>query len=298
MSRVPRPLVVAGVNGSPESVAAARWAADEAARRKLAVQLVYSVYFPVVGFPSLGYPAGFAEHLETQGRELLDAAARTIAQHQPDVEVTTTLSRFEPRTALVDASDGVALTVIGALGGSRVKDVLVGSVAMHVSAHAHSPVAVIPFDRDHRDGPILVGVDGSAHSEAAIAFAFDEAAVRGVEVVALMAFDGWARQGFALRPITFEGPDSQEELAVLSEQLAGWREKYPDVEVHQQVFRGRAADCLLGYAGHAPAGQQPQLIVVGSRGRGGLTGLLLGSTSHAVIARAACPVVVVRPPAQ
>ena len=70
---------------------------------------------------------------------------------------------------------------------------------------------------------------------------------------------------------------------MLSEQLAGWCDKYPDVQVDEQVFRGRAADCLLGYAGHAPLQLQPQLIVVGSRGRGGLTGLLLGSTSQAVI---------------
>jgi nucleotide-binding universal stress UspA family protein len=112
-----------------------------------------------------------------------------------------------------------------------------------------------------------------------------------------MAFDNKARQGFAHRSITLEVGEAQEEHAVISEQLAGWAEKYPDVRAHEYVFRGPAAECLIGYAGHAPLVQQPQLIVVGSRGRGGLTGFVLGSTSHAVIAHAACPVIVVRPPA-
>jgi nucleotide-binding universal stress UspA family protein len=75
--------------------------------------------------------------------------------------------------------------------------------------------------------------------------------------------------------------------------LPGGVNKYPDVPVRQEIFRGQAADCLVGYARCAPLVQQPQLIVVGSRGRGSLTGLLLGSTSHAVMAYAGCPVVVV-----
>jgi nucleotide-binding universal stress UspA family protein len=141
-------------------------------------------------------------------------------------------------------------------------------------------------------------VDGSEHSAAAVGYAFDEAAVRGAAVVAVLAFDGWARQGFARRPTGYDEADTQEHHAIISEQLAGWVEKYPDVPVRQEVFRGSAADCLVGYARHAALVQQPQLIVVGSRGRGALTGLLLGSTSHALIAHAGCPVVVVRPAEQ
>jgi nucleotide-binding universal stress UspA family protein len=81
----------------------------------------------------------------------------------------------------------------------------------------------------------------------------------------------------------------------MSEELAGWREKYPDVQVRQEVLRGQAADCLLGFAEHAPQAERPQMIVVGSRGRGGLTGFFLGSTSHALICHSKCPVIVVRP---
>jgi nucleotide-binding universal stress UspA family protein len=214
----------------------------------------------------------------------------------PDLEVGVLQTHSDPRRALVDASDGAALTVVGSRGSGRAREVLLGSVALYVAAHGRSPVAVVPYDRDERQGPVLVGVDGRADSEAAVGLAFDEASVRGVELVAAMALDSWAGRGSAHRSITVDATESQEGRAVISEQLAGWAEKYPDVRVRQYVVRGSAEECLLGYAGHAPLVQQPQLIVVGSRGRGGLAGVVLGSTSHAVIARAVCPVVVVRPP--
>ena len=296
MSTHPRPLVLVGVDGSPQSIAAAQWAAEEAVRRRQSVQLLYSASLPVIGYPALGYPADFIEFTDREGRRMLDRVAQQLTALHPDLEVGTVLTRTDPRRALVDASDGAALTVVGSRGGGRMQEVLLGSVALHVTARGHSPVAVVPYDRDDRQGPVLVGVDGRADTAAAVGFAFDEAAVRGADLIAVMAFDNKAGQGFARRSITFEVCEAQEEHAVISEQLAGWSEKYPDVQVHEYVFRGQAAECLIGYAGHAPLAQQPQLIVVGSRGRGGLTGFVLGSTSHAVIAHAACPVIVVRPP--
>ena len=292
---VSRPLVVVGVDGSPESAAAARWAADEAVRRHEELQLIYSSFLPVLGYPAMGYPVGFVELADQQGRELLAAVAREIRARQPGLTISTEQLQSDPRQALVDASRAASLTVLGNRGGGRLQDVMVGSVALHVAGHAYSPVAVIPKEHQLRGGPILVGVDGSANSAAAIAFAFDEAAVRGVDLVAVLTFDDWAAQGLASRPLEFSVAGTQEEHAVMSEELAGWREKYPDVSVRQEVFRGQAADCLVGFAEHAPPAQQPQMIVVGSRGRGGLTGLLLGSTSHALISHAKCPVVVVRP---
>jgi nucleotide-binding universal stress UspA family protein len=283
------------VDGSPESAAAARWAADEAVRRHEELQLVYSTFLPVLGYPAMGYPIGFVEQADQQGRDLLATMAKEIRARQPGLILTTEQLQSDPRQALVDASRAASLTVLGNRGGGRLQDVMVGSVALHVAAHAHSPVAVIPREHQLRGGPILLGVDGSANSEAAVGYAFDEAAVRGLDLVALLTFDDWAAQGVVSRSTTHRLAGTQEERAVLSEELAGWREKYPDVQVHQQVHRGQAADCLLGFADHAPVAQRPQMIVVGSRGRGGLTGLLLGSTSHALISHASCPVVVVRP---
>jgi nucleotide-binding universal stress UspA family protein len=294
MVKYPRPVVVAGVDGSPASLAAARWAAAEASRRRQSVQVLYSTHLPVSGFPPYGYSAEFLEYGDIHGRSVLDKVVHEIHSEYPDLEVGTVLTRSDPKRALVDASDGVALTVVGSAGNGRVQEVLLGSVALHVAAHGLSPVAVVPGDLEPRQGPILVGVDVHAASEAAIGYAFDEASVRGVGLVAVMAFDSWSRQGLARKPIALDATESPDEHALISEQLAGWVEKYPDVPVREHVFRGRPAESLIGYAGHAAPAQQPQLIVVGSRGRGGLTGLMLGSTSHAVIANAACAVVVVR----
>ena len=292
----PRPRVVVGVDGSPESSAAARWAADAAVHRHQELQLIYSGFLPVLGYPTMGYPIDFVEQADQQGRNLLTNVMREIKARQPGLTLTAEHVQSDPRQALVDASRTASLTVLGNRGGGRLQHVMVGSVALHVAAHAYSPVAVIPKD-DHQlgSGPILVGVDGSANSTAAIAFAFDEAAVRGVDLVAVLTFDDWAAQGLAGRPLESSIAGTQEHHAVMSEELAGWREKYPDVEVTERVYRGQAADCLVGFAEHAPAAQRAQMIVVGSRGRGGLTGLFLGSTSHALISHASCPVVVVRP---
>ena len=259
------------------------------------LRLLHSSYLPIIGYPGSGYPANFTEYVDDQGYRLLERAVQEINGVHPDLEVSVQLTRSDPQRALVDSSDDVALTVVGSLGNGRTQEALLGSVALYVTAHSHSPVAVVPYDRDRRQGPVLVGVDGRPDSEAAVQFAFDEASVRGTKLVAVMAVDGLAGTDIARRPIMFDASESQEERAVLSEQLVGWAEKYPDVPLGEYIFRGRPAECLLGYAGHAPLVQQPQLIVVGSRGRGGLTGLVLGSTSHAVIAHAACPVIVVRP---
>lgn len=296
MSNYRRPVVLVGVDGSPQSLAAARWAADEAVLRRQTLQLLHSSYLPIIGSPEAGYPANFTEYVDSQGRLVLERAVEGIVGAHPDLEVGVLQTHSDPRRALVDASDGAALTVVGSLGSGRAREVLLGSVALYVAAHGHSPVAVVPYDRDERQGPVLVGVDGRADSEAAVGLAFDEASVRGVELVAVMALDSWAGRGPAQRSITVDDAESQEGRAVISEQLAGWAEKYPDVLVHKYVLRGSAEECLLGFAGHAPLVQQPQLIVVGSRGRGGLAGVVLGSTSHAVIARAVCPVVVIRQP--
>jgi len=257
--------------------------------------LVYSSFLPVLGYPAMGCPVGFVELADQQGRDLLANMSREIHARQPGLSLTTERLQSDPRLALVDASRAASLTVVGNRGGGRLVDVMVGSVALHVAAQAFSPVAVVPEEHQRHAGPILVGVDGSANSTAAIAFAFDEAAARGVDLVAVLTFDHFGAQGFASGPLESSAAGTQQEHAVMSEELAGWREKYPDVSVRQEVFRGQAADCLVGYAGHAPPAQRPQMIVVGSRGRGGLTGLLLGSTSHALISHAKCPVVVVRP---
>ena len=202
-----------------------------------------------------------------------------------------TLARADPRLSLVGASAGAALTVLGRhRRGSRREHL--GSVASHVAAHGCSPVAVVPQDTGHPDGPVLLGVDGSASCHAAMGYAFDEAHARGADLFALHARDDPAVQGLGRRPV-LDAAEGREEHAVLAEQLAGWQEKYPDVTVRQYVVPGRPGPALLGYARHPSV--HPQMIVIGGHGRGGLAGFLLGSTGHTLISQAPCPVVLARP---
>ena len=139
---------------------------------------------------------------------------------------------------------------------------------------------------------MVVGVDGSPTSEPALAMAFEEAAIRGAELVAVHAWVEFASDTvYASARQFFVDWDAIEnrEREMLAERLAGWREKYPDVTVRRVVMGGRPARCLVEQAADA------QLLVVGSRGHGGFAGMLLGSTSHALIHHAPCPLLVVRP---
>ena len=290
-----RQQIVVGVDGSPESLTAARWAAREAGLRDLSLLLVHAFDIPVAGMLGYTIPAALTDGLSESGEQILADAAQDIRQDHPDLEITSRLAQSDPRPILVEASERAVLTVVGTRGGGRIPGVILGSVALHITAHGRSPVAVIPAGAavdpaETQAGPVLLGVDGSRTSEAAVEFAFDEADRRGAPLRAVLVWDDVAFRGLARLDSMIELED-QEEHAVLAEQLAGWREKYPDVPVEPVVRRGRAAEALLR---HDPATPAPQLVVVGSRGRGGFTGLLLGSTSHALVGHSQWPVVVVR----
>ena len=134
--------------------------------------------------------------------------------------------------------------------------------------------------------PVVVGIDGSPASESATAIAFDEASRRGVELVAVHA---WSDYGaYALPGITWSDMQKQAD-GILAERLAGWQERYPDVMVRRVVVQDRPAHQLLEQS------ESAQLTVVGSHGRGGFAGMLLGSVSSAVAESARTPVIVARP---
>jgi nucleotide-binding universal stress UspA family protein len=190
--------------------------------------------------------------------------------------------------ALIDASRDAWMIVAGGQGLGALGRLLLGSVTAGLIHHAHCPVAVIHADEDAvppSDAPVLVGIDGSPASEAAIALAFDEADRRGVDVVALHA---WSDVGIC--PILgMDWRDSEAEgQEILAERLAGWHERYPDVCVKRVIVCDKPSRWLLEEA------EQAQLVVVGSRGRGGFAGMLLGSVSSHVAQSATVPVIVAR----
>jgi nucleotide-binding universal stress UspA family protein len=288
------PFVVVGVDGSISSMAAASWAAEEARRRHHRLRVLAAYVVPIVGHPDDDHRPEFADAIRTSRHETLERAEAELARTHPDLEIATSLVESDARTALVEASTGASLTVVGSRGSGRLVEIQLGSVAMHVAAHARSPVAVVPHGLPLPDRPVLVGVDGSPAGHAALGHALDQAATRGVELVAIRACEALSLRPSAHRPVP--GVDSQAEHAVLAEQLAGWRGKYPDVPVREVICRGQPAAALLRYGQQWPDEQSPQLIVVGSSGQVRFTGGQLGSTSGALIAHATCPIIVVHAP--
>jgi len=290
--------IVVGYDGSQESRAALDWSLDSARQRHLPVLAVHASALPIPPLAAGGYWRVDESMLRQAGQQVLDDAAKHAAEYAPEVEFSTSLVTAPAVPTLMDASEGAELLVVGARGLDGFSEMLVGSTSVQLAAHGSCPTIVVrpPDDAPEPAGPkagrVVVGVDGSAISESALGFAFEEASLRGVGLTALHAWDA----GFLDLPGHGAPVPAQvstdtfldEELRVVSESLAGWREKFPDVDVRENVIKGRPAFELIA------ASRGALLLVVGSRGRGGFTSLLLGSVSHTVLHHAHCPVAVVR----
>jgi len=284
-------LVIVGVDGSQHAAMAAEWAADDAVQRNAALRLVYAYSLPVAGYAGYSMAPDDLGHLmRVDGEQLLVGLAAELRSHHPTLEVQTRLVQGDALLTLRRESAQARLTVVGSRGNGRMAGVVLGSFAMAITAHGTAPVAVIPTEGPGwvQDGPIVVGVDGSPTNEAAIRFAFEQAALRDARLVAVHTWNH-PKPAAMVDGMPDLAVMDQTERALLSEELSGLRGKYPDVDVQQHVAHGKATAVLLSLARSA------QLLVVGSRGRGGFAGMLLGSTSHSLITHAVCPVVVVRP---
>ncbi len=293
------PPVVAAVDGSRSAVGAAVWAAREAGRRGTRLRLVHAYVVPTRGYPDfLSTFPQLREAMADQGRRWLDEARAAAGQAVPELPVEAGTVEGEVVPALLAESHGAALVVVGSRGLGGFTGMLVGSVALALATHAHSPVAVVrgpgPDDPPPTEGPVVVGTDGSPESRRAVDYAFAAAAARAVPLVAVRAWNdalveglsaGSARHYPVFTDLDRVDADVRDEL---EHELADGRARHPDVAVEPVVSRRKPTRALLEYSGRA------QLVVVGNRGRGGFTGMLLGSTSRSLIQHASCPVAVVR----
>ncbi|MFD8496060.1 universal stress protein [Amycolatopsis sp. NPDC059657] len=275
--------VVVGVDGSPEARWAAKWAARDAVLHGRPLRLVHAYLIPAQAYPHVHRPAtAFRATMRRAGGVLLRETERAVLAAEPAVEVETSLREGDTRVVLIDESRYAAAVVLGSRGLKGAGRLLLGSAGLAVAVHGHCPVVVVRADREDR-GPVVVGVDGWPEAAAAVRFAFHEASSRGTGVTALRTWAG-------LRPAGRGGSaaEHERERESLAEQVAGIAAEFPGVPVDCVVVRGKPGKTLLEYGEHA------RLIVVGSRGHGGLAGLLTGSTSQEVAADAQCPVAVVR----
>ncbi|WP_216216592.1 universal stress protein [Amycolatopsis aidingensis] len=287
--------IVVGVDGSHAANRAVEWAARMAAERNLGLYLVHAFHPGGSYGGGLPAPLDVFEALEQEGRRILEESAAAAGSVASGLAVQTDLRREAPVPVLLELSGVARMIVLGASGSGGFAGMRLGSTAIAVSAHARCPVAVVR-GRDGADGlpeegPVVVGVDGSPISDRAIGVAFDEATERNAPLVAVHSWvDGDYDDVFSPERFNavWESVDEIEQRS-LAERLAGWQEKYPDVPVERVVVRDRPRHQLLEWSGRA------RLVVVGSRGRGGFRGMLLGSTSQALVQHAQCPVLVVRP---
>ncbi|MEW1700398.1 MULTISPECIES: universal stress protein [unclassified Streptomyces] len=274
--------IVVGLDPVREGRLALAWAADEAHRRRLALRLVVAVPPPHHTQHIDGTPEHQARTL--RGKDALRAAATWVEARRPDVSVGSALVEGPPVAVMAGLSREATMVVLGSRHLSRTEEFLsTGSLVVPVTARARCPVAVVG-DAEHttQDPPYLVvGIDGSESSRAALALALEEADLRRCAVRAVAV-----RQPPVLTPRT-DHALFHAERRLLSETTAGWREKYPRVRLTHEVLTGSPVDLLAEAAEHALA------VVVGRRGRGRYTGMRVGSVVHGLLHRAHCPVITV-----
>ncbi|MGW4772510.1 universal stress protein [Nocardia sp. NPDC004278] len=282
------PPVVVGIDGSETAAEAARWAAVEAVHHRAPLHIVHAIGAQVDFGPNISIDQIDYDVYRQEGAAAVAAAsefATAAAAPVGDLDIATFVVEALPIPVLLDRSKDARMLVVGTRGLGAFRRGLLGSVSTAAARHAHCPVAVIPeperYSVKRLLGPVLVGVDGSPSSITAIEIAFDEAVHRNVAVRAVLTWTEFNRY--------IPSADMQEAAEeLLSESLAGYAEKYPDLEVQRVVVEDRPARRLLAES------MDTQMIVVGSHGRGGFAGMTLGSVSQAVLHAADCPLIIVR----
>ncbi|MER5635546.1 universal stress protein [Kitasatospora sp. NPDC002227] len=266
-------FVVVGVDPSGASRAAVDWAADEASRRRVGLRLLHA-------------RSGGTTDDEAQ---LLDQEWARIAARCPEVAVEAELAEeATPREALTGPADDAELLVVGARGSGGFPQLLVGSTSLHVAAHASCPVVVV-HPVPVPSGGVVVGLEGKDEEAPLLEYAFEAARRESLPVTAVHA---WSYPlllgpGHELPPVYEQGHVAAEHERLLTELLAGWRERFPEVAVTPSVVRsGAAKELVAATAAH-------RLAVVGRSGEPSGPLGRLGSTSQAVVQHAGCPVAVV-----
>ena len=286
--------VVVGVDGSEDSLKAADLAAVEAELRHLPLEIVHGFVPPFLAGPEAAVPpdlpaAGPAvptTELRRQAEALLHDAAARIRDSHPELSMISRLRDGLPAGILTAASHQATLVVVGHRGGGGFPGMLAGSVGVQLAAHAACPV-IITRGRAKPDAPVVLGADGSEGSRRAARFALDAAARYQVPLVALYAWPVDAAWPPELVQAGYPPPEAPD---LVGETMAGLVDRYPQVTVRPEVHKHAAAHEAL-----VSASSNARLVVVGSRGRGGFRGLLLGSVSQAMIYHSRAPVAVVGP---
>ncbi|OKL54753.1 universal stress protein [Bowdeniella nasicola] len=287
------PVVLVGVDGSPAALGAVDWAVAHAKRLGWRLHIVCAYALP--SFPATSIDGGYAALDDTQIHNGAQQVLHEAVQRAGDgLEVTSALENGDPTAVLVELSKQAGLVVIGSHKGSGFTDRLLGAVSSALPAHSHCPTIVVPLREEGKEPlipirRIVVGVDGSESAKGALHQAVREASLWEAEITAIAAVAIASAAGtLAWMPATVDRDrilaDVREGLDVAIE---GATAGFPEVRVRRHALDGNAAALLAEFS------TAVDLVVVGTRGRGGFAGLMLGSTSQALLQHSVCPVMVV-----
>lgn len=278
-----KPIVV-GFNASAGSEAALTWALQRAGSFKLPVTIIHAVDDRWMS-PDFQYH----ELIRQSGMDMLQKAQASAAEQAPDVKVDIQLRHGSGGSVLREVSKEASIVVVGEHDKHWMDGGPLTDRALQIVSASEIPAAVIPLKRGSDHG-VVVGVDGSEESLQAVDFAAAEADRGGDELTVVLAFRRPARW------IENQLPKSglaetilEEDRIVLAESVAGLADKYPDLVVHQKLEPDTEPAKAL-----VEAAKDARLLVIGSRGRGGFSRMVLGSTAHAVLLNLPCPTIVTR----
>ena len=289
--------VVVAVDGGEPSNNAVRWAANTANKRGVPLRLASSYTMPQFLYAEgMVPPQELFDDLQRECLHKIEEAKKLALEVAPDLEIGHTVVEGSPIDMLLDMSKSSTMIVMGSSGLGGLSGMVLGSVSAAVVSHASCPVVVVRDDNAVTDetkyGPVVVGVDGSEVSAKATEVAFEEANARGAELVAVHTYLENQMHDSVSGAILGDNQwkrFEEEREQKLDAALAPLMEKYPDVTVTKVITRDRAVRALVDQA------EKAQLLITGSHGRGGFKGMLLGSTSRALLQAAPCPMMVVRP---
>ncbi|MET9342896.1 universal stress protein [Nonomuraea sp. NPDC003804] len=274
--------IVVGTDGSPDAAVAVAWAAGDAERKGARLHVVHVVDYARYSTPRFS-SMNLQDELTKAGQALLEHTAMDVRDNRPGLAVTTQLAVGHPVAELSVLSEDAAELVVGTRGLNALAGAVLGSVSLGVVSHARG-VVVVAREAPPVGDEVVVGVDASEASRPALAHAFTEAARRRVPLRVVHAWQ------VPVHFISFDRDAAlQAQTRALRDLVAPWRAERPDVEVIEDLV------CAPPIIALVTAAKRAGLLVVGSRGRGGVkSAALLGSVSHGVLHRARCPVAVVR----